>query len=163
MNTDGISAASLTPPAIAPAAKASRSKAQARVQDASARTCDQADGATIWRAVGQRFDVRNMNLAEMDKMAMQLYQDGAISLLDSGIMSFDPTRIPVGGQRLLEDSIRLTKADAQGRRDWISEYEQQKARAETLGETQNAANYARILDVLKRVQAGGGKALNQEV
>jgi len=163
MSTDGIPSASFTPPVIAPTVNVSRSKAQTSVRDASARACDQAAGSSAWREAGQNYDVCNMNLAEMEKMTTQLYEAGSISLFDKAVLTFDPTQVPVNGQQLGEDSIRLTKGDAQGRRDWIKEFELQKARAESLGETRNAAVDARMLEVLRRVKAGGAPALNLAV
>lgn len=162
MQTDGIPSAS--PPVTAPVPGASASRGAAQTgENAQTSRVVRAQDPSPWREAGQKYNVRSMSLAEMDEMTMQLYQGGAISLSDRALLTLDPTRVPVAGQRLSEDSIRLTKADAQGRRDWIAEYELQKARAEALGETQNAANDQRLLDVLRRVQAGGAPALSREV
>ncbi len=122
-----------------------------------------AQSGSIWRDVGQRYDVTSMNLSEMDAMTMELYQAGAITLLDRAVLTLDPTRMSVDGQAVAEQAIRLTQADASGRRDWVAELEAQKEQALARGETQNAAMDERLLGILRRVRAGSGAGVNLEV
>jgi hypothetical protein len=78
------------------------------------------------------------------------------------MLTLDPTRMSVNGQALSEQSIRLTQADACGRRDWIAELEAQKEQALARGETRNAALDERLLDIMRRVRAGSGAGVNLE-
>lgn len=119
--------------------------------------------ASVWRDVGQRYNVRSMTLEDMDAMTGELYQAGAITLLDRAVLSLDPTHLEVDGQPLSEDAIRLTRADAQGRRDWLAEYQAQRADALARGDAQSAAMDERMLDILGRVAAGSGPGLSLSV
>lgn len=163
LTTAGITASSSVSSLYAPSPLRQAAQEPAASTLQAGASAPAAQGGSIWRDVGQRYDVTNMNLSEMDAMTMELYQAGAITLLDRAVLTLDPTQMSVNGQALSEQTIRLTQADASGRRDWIAELEAQKEQALARGETQNASMDERLLGVLRHVQAGSGAGVNLEV
>lgn len=100
---------------------------------------------SIWHRLASEYDVRSMTAGETSKLSRELYDAGEISLLDHAILSFDGDMGEVG-------TAFLTKADSNGRRDMLAEFEA-KVAMDKRTNSQNLATDSRILQHLERLDA----------
>lgn len=101
---------------------------------------------SVWHQLGKAVDVRALTQDEMAKVAWMLYDNGAIGLEDQTLLTGDGAS---SGQSGL-----LTAADAQGRVDWVAEFQARLAQHRSQGDEQGVAQDQRALDVLARLQVG---------
>ena len=102
---------------------------------------------SVWRKVAPKYDVRNMSPEETAAMTYELYEGGAISMMDHLYLSLDRSGIPGGGYN--------TRADSAGRRDLIAEYEIEVGYARKRGDHKSLEHYERLLGHLNRLDAAG--------
>ncbi|WP_422446525.1 hypothetical protein [Thermoanaerobacterium sp. DL9XJH110] len=103
--------------------------------------------SNIWEELAKEYDIRNASLEELCDISSKLYEAGEISLADHAILTFDPGKSP----QKVRPNIFLTKASADGRRDWIAEYEARANMDLKIGNTPGYKNNRRILDILRRL------------
>ncbi len=102
----------------------------------------------IWEELSKSYTIRNASSREIQEISAKLYDAGQISLLDHGILTFEPMAALPGA---LKFNIHMTEFNADGRKDWIEEYEQ---RAQSDLKNSNSMGYAhkqKIIEILKRL------------
>jgi len=104
--------------------------------------------AGIWEELAKKFDVRNASFDELCDISSQLYLAGQISLFDHVILIFEPEESP----QTVSYDICLTEADADGKRNWLREYEARVARDLKAGNTLGYKVNKNILSILERLQ-----------
>lgn len=101
---------------------------------------------SIWHQLGQQVDLRSMTREELAKISLFLYDNGAISLQDHAVMSFDPSF--AGSTNL------LTSPNSAGQVDWVAEFQARLRQHTSAGDTEAASGDQRILEIFARLQAG---------
>ncbi len=123
------------------------SLAEAVTRPSSSNSASNAHAApqeSVWHQLGKAVDVRSLTQDEMAKVAWMLYDNGVIGLEDQ-------TALTGGGSG---HSGLLTAADAQGRVDWVAEFQARLTQHRSLGDERAAVQDQRALDILARLQAG---------
>jgi len=110
----------------------------------------------IWKELGGRYDVRAMDVDDMDALTMELYQRGEISLLDRAILTFDPAKGAAGDS----EGYFRTATSGQESIDWIAEFEARSQEHLKYGDSISAANDQRILAILHRLEISGKGGLD---
>ena len=96
---------------------------------------------SIWHQLGQQLNVSSMTKDELSQVATDLYSNNAISMQDY--------------MALVSDTSALqTSADAQGKVNWMAEFQARLTRHQSLGDQQGVQTDQSILDVLNRLSAG---------
>lgn len=75
--------------------------------------------SNIWEELAKEHNIRNASFEELHDIAFKLYDTGEISFFDLGVLIFDPSKSP----QKVRPNLFLTKANPDGKRDWIAEYE----------------------------------------
>lgn len=101
----------------------------------------------VWEKLSEKFNISNASFNYIKYISSELYKAGQISLLDHGILTFDPSESP---QRI-KPNIFLTQSDSNARMDWIAEYEARANRDLNIGNTTGYLNNKRILNILKQI------------
>lgn len=101
----------------------------------------------VWEKLSEKFNIGNASFNDIKYVSSELYKAGQISLLDHGILTFDPSESP---QRI-KPNIFLTQSDSNARMDWIAEYEARANRDLNIGNTTGYLNNKRILNILKQI------------
>lgn len=102
----------------------------------------------IWEELAKKFDVRNASFDELCDVSSQLYLAGQISLFDHAILIFEPEESP----HTVRPDICITAAGADGKRNWIREYEARAARDLKAGNMLGYKVNKNILSILERFQ-----------
>ncbi|AZT90457.1 hypothetical protein ELD05_07235 [Caldicellulosiruptor changbaiensis] len=105
------------------------------------------NSSDIWNELSSKYNIRNASFSDIKNISYQLYKAGQISLLNHGILTFDPSESP---QRI-KPNIFLTQPDRDGRMDWIAEYEARVNRDLKIGNTTGYLNNMCILNILKQL------------
>lgn len=108
---------------------------------------NQAKREDIWGDVTEQYNVRNITFEELSEVAHKLYEAGEISFKEVALLTFNPARHPTNPIK----NYFITKADNQGRRDWIAEYEARLDRNIKLGNTLGATRTRELLGILQRL------------
>jgi hypothetical protein len=103
---------------------------------------------SIWHRLASEYDIRSMTAEETSKLSLELYYAGEISLLDHAVLSFDRDMGEFG-------TSFLTKADSDGRRDMLAEFEAKVAMDKSTGNRRSLPIDSRILQHLERLDAAG--------
>lgn len=101
----------------------------------------------VWEKLSEKFNIGNASFNDIKYVSSELYKAGQISLLDHGILTFDPSESP---QRI-KPNIFLTQSDSNARMDWIAEYEARANKDLNIGNTTGYLNNKRILNILKQL------------
>ncbi|SNX53882.1 hypothetical protein SAMN05660242_1495 [Thermoanaerobacterium sp. RBIITD] len=101
----------------------------------------------VWEKLSEKFNISNASFNDIKYVSSELYKAGQISLLDHGILTFDPSESP---QRI-KPNIFLTQSDSNARMDWIAEYEARANKDLNIGNTTGYLNNKRILNILKQL------------
>ncbi|ADL08772.1 hypothetical protein [Thermosediminibacter oceani] len=104
--------------------------------------------SNIWEELAKEYDIRNASFEELHDIAFKLYDTGEISFFDLGVLIFDPSKSP----QKVRPNIFLTKANPDGKRDWIAEYEARANMDLKIGNMLGYKSNRRILDILRRLQ-----------
>ena len=102
----------------------------------------------IWEALGKEYDIRNSSFDELCDMSKRLYEAGQISLFDHATLTFDSSKSP----QPIKPNLFLTEANANGKRDWIAEYEKRAARDLNMGNMMGYRVNKNILAILNRLR-----------
>lgn len=105
----------------------------------------------IWSDMAQQIDIRNASFEELCDVSLALYQTGQITLLDHASLTFNPNQSP---QELIGNYF-MTKVNADGKRDWIAEYEARAARDLKMNNLSGYEYNKDILEILARLTNGG--------
>lgn len=126
----------------------SKTKTTSEKSSSTAPVATQSSPDSIWHRLASKYDVRSITSEEMDKLSLELYNAGEISLLDRGTLFMPKLAETLG------DNISLTQADSSGRRDMIAEFE---ARIDmdksSIGNILRLPIDSRILQHLERLDA----------
>lgn len=101
----------------------------------------------IWEELAKVYDIRNASFDELCDMSIKLYQSGQISLFDHAMLTFDPSKSP----QPIKPNLCLTEANADGKRDWIVEYEARAARNLKMGDMTGYRVNNNVLKILERL------------
>ena len=108
----------------------------------------------IWAELGGRYDIRHATFDELCEVADKLYSAGQISLLDHAMITFDWKRAADDLRKDHPDVVadfNITPADAEGRRDWIAEFEARAKRAFSQGNDGGYVHNRKLADILLRI------------
>ncbi|WKV09285.2 hypothetical protein Q2T46_02160 [Thermoanaerobacterium sp. CMT5567-10] len=105
------------------------------------------NSSDIWKELSGKYNIRNASFSDIKNISYELYKAGQISLLDHGILTFDPNE----STQKIKPNIFLTQSDSNGRIDWIAEYEARVNRDLKIGNITGYLNNKRILNILKRL------------
>ena len=108
----------------------------------------------IWAELGGRYDIRHATFDELCEVAITLYKKGEISGGDCAIMTFDWKRAADDLRKDHPDVVadfNITPADAEGRRDWIAEFEARAKRAFSQGNDGGYVHNRKLADILLRI------------
>ena len=137
---------SIAPLAILGTAQAAYSLFGAESRSAAVQKTSSLQGTavaqeSIWHQLGQQLNVSSMTKDELSQVATDLYSNNAISMQDY--------------MALVSDTSALqTSADAQGKVNWMAEFQARLTRHQSLGDQQGVQTDQSILDVLNRLSAG---------
>ncbi len=101
----------------------------------------------IYEQIAQDYDIRNATHKELCTISRKLYDEGEISLFEHGLLTIK-LELPA----YKNYSYFLTKADRNGKRDWIAEYEARLAENTRIGNTKGQIYDRKLIDVLKLLQ-----------
>lgn len=102
----------------------------------------------IWEELSKSYNIRNASIREIQEISAKLYKAGQISLFNHGMLAFEPMLAPPGA---LKVNIHMTPFNADGRKDWIAEYEQ---RAQSDLKTGNPMGYVqnqKVVEILRHL------------
>lgn len=115
----------------------------------------------VWDELSQMYDVRNATFDEIKEIANTLYKEGAISLKEVVLLTFDygratdymkqaarQTSLPVA----TNFSMYETNADEFGRRDWIAEFSAQAKKQFKLGNLVGHSSRLKIVNLLEQLE-----------
>lgn len=102
----------------------------------------------IWGEFSNDYSIRNASFKEIQEISTKLYEAGQISLLEHGILTFEPM---FGPPRALKVNMHMTSFNADDRKDWIAEYEQRAQRDLKIGNSMGYAHKQKIIEILKRL------------
>ncbi len=108
---------------------------------------ESSNNSSVWEELGNKFDIRNASFEELCDISMTLYKAGQISLLEHGILTFDPSKSP----QPVKPNLCLTPANEDGRRNWIAEYEERINQDLKIGNIVGLNNNKKILEILKHL------------
>lgn len=108
----------------------------------------------IYAQIAKNYDIRSASHKEICEIAKELRESGAITGIECAVLTFNPDpHLPdYIKQNYPNYRFSLTKADHNGKRDWIAEYEARIQRDKQIGNTQGVIHDKKILDVLMRLQ-----------
>ncbi|MDD4048951.1 MAG: hypothetical protein PHI90_09085 [Clostridia bacterium] len=104
----------------------------------------------IYKQIAQDYDVRNASFDEFCEITDKLYDKGEISGIEHALVTLDirPLQKTYPNCRYY-----LTKADQNGKRDWIAELEARVQQDEKIGNApQGILAHKRLVDVLMHLQ-----------
>ena len=104
----------------------------------------------IYKQIAQDYDVHNASFDEFCEIADKLYDKGEISGIEHASITLDIRPL----QKIYPNCrYYLTKADQNGKRDWIAELEARVQQDEKIGNApQGILAHKRIIDVLMHLQ-----------
>ena len=108
----------------------------------------------IWAELGGRYDIRHATFDELCEVADKLYSAGQISLLDHAMITFDWKRAADDLRKDHPDVVadfNITPADAEGRRDWIAEFEARAKRVFSQGNDGGYVHNQKLVEILLRI------------
>lgn len=100
----------------------------------------------IWEELRKEYNILKSSFDELCDMSKRLYQAGQISLFDHAVLTFDPSKSP----QPIKTNLCLTETDAEGKRDWIAEYEARAARDLKMSNMMGYRVNKNILGILER-------------
>lgn len=101
----------------------------------------------IWEELRKEYDIRNSSFDELCDISKKLYQAGQISLFDHAMLTFDPSKSP----QPIKPNLCLTEVNAEGKRDWIAEYEAKAARDLKISNMMGYRVNKNIVGILERL------------
>jgi hypothetical protein len=123
-----------------------RSQCASQTPQAAADAEIQAKPVSAWHDAARKYDVSRLSRRDLRAMADDLLAGGAISRPDHLLLTFDPDALPWGGAPQYRACDRPDEV-----LDWISAVEERAIAC--AGDYAAAANFARIQDLLKKVEA----------
>lgn len=121
-------------------------------RDSSGAPTRRGDGLeNVWQQAGARFDPRCATFEELAQLALLLYRQGAVSVLEYLLLASSPE-----DETAAFGDVLFTPADDAGRCDWIAEFEARREAARYYGHFASVESMERVLDGLKRVEAARG-------
>ncbi|MBF0284043.1 MAG: hypothetical protein HQL51_06245 [Magnetococcales bacterium] len=111
-------------------------------------------GEDLWRQAAEQFDPRRATFQQLAELALRLYREGAVSVLEYLLLASSPE-----DESSVFGDVLFTPADAAGRCDWIAEFEARREAARHYDHYASIDAMERVLDNLKRVEAARGRSL----
>jgi len=105
----------------------------------------------IYKQITQKYDIRNASHIELREIAKKLYEQGEISLLEHGMLTFE-LKLPAEVVKNNPYNYFLTKTDRSGKRDWIAEFEARVQQNKKIGNLQGSILNRKIVDILALLQ-----------
>ena len=138
---------------------ATQSRAQSKSDAAVFTVSNPGTGAKeaskdIWAELGGRYDIRHATFDELCEVADKLYSAGQISLLDHAMITFDWKRAADDLRKDHPDVVadfNITPADAEGRRDWIAEFEARAKHVFSQGNDGGYVHNQKLVEILLRI------------
>ncbi len=119
-----------------------------------AKTSSQNSKTDIYEQIAKDYDIRHASHKELCEISKKLYEKGEISLLDHAILTFNPELSPPDYIKHNYPNYKyfLTKADLNGKRDWIAEFGARVQQDKKIGNTQGSVLNQKLVDVLMHLQ-----------
>jgi hypothetical protein len=116
----------------------------------NAKTADSTDfSGKVSQAIARKaVSVRNATFEEFSSLSLQLYEAGQISLLDHATLTFNPNKSPQSVKPL---NYFVTQAEANGRRDWVVEFQTRAVRDLRMNDMQGYERDNRLSGILDNV------------
>jgi len=109
---------------------------------------------SVWEDLSQEYDITNATYDELQNISKKLYDAKQISLLEHGILTFNPTKSPQWDtitKGFSNPKWFLTDANSSGKRNWIEEYGARIKRDKKIGNFVGLKHKQKVLKVLKRL------------
>lgn len=109
----------------------------------------------FWQDLSNKYNVENMSFDDLKSLSYELREEGIISPKEYAILTF-PADKWLSESRHGEYSMNVTKADANGNRNWIEEFsERLKLPAPPDAGEKQGAHYEKMIMILQKVQSDG--------
>lgn len=126
------------------------------VQQESNRPGGPSSNNALWQGLSKKYNVESMSVNDMKSMSQELYDNGIITPLEHLILTFPETSLKEG------TSVYFTKADENGNRNWIDEFEGRLDFKKSQGGVENSdgAFESKVLAILQKISTAGTSSIN---